>query len=148
MRSQSLPNHRLPKPAFRTRSPFFALAGFAVAGVVLAALLAAGARGSARILPTIYVNYAANCTFTITGDSGAAVTTLAAGSYQLLVQTPGDFGTFVYAGGSDMTDCQGMAQFQLSGPGLLYATTLDDGDSDTALTTVSCATTRPTSRPT
>jgi hypothetical protein len=102
----------------------------------LAALVAAGARGSATILPTLYVNYSANCTFTITNDSGGSVTTIAAGTYQLLVQTPGDFGTFIYTGGLDMTDCQGMAQFQLSGPGVLYQTTLDDGDSDTALSTV------------
>ena len=121
----------LPKPVFLP-----ALAGFAFAGIALAALLAAGASGSSRILPTLYVNYSADCTFTITNDSGGAVTTIAAGSYQLLVQTPGDFGTFIYTGGPDMTDCQGMAQFQLSGPGLLYQTTLDDGDSDTALTTV------------
>ncbi len=109
-----------------------ALVGVAAAGVVFAT----GARGSSRIFPTLYVNYAANCTFTITNDSGGAVTTIASGSYQLLVQTPGDFGTFEYTGGSDMTDCQGMAQFQLSGPGVLYQTNLDGGDSDTALTTV------------
>jgi hypothetical protein len=121
-----MPSLRLSNPIFLT-----ALAGFAVG-----MLLAVGARGSGRILPTLYVNYAANCTFTITNDSGGAVTTIASGSYQLLVQTPGDFGTFVYTGGTDMTDCQGMAQFQLSGPGLLYQTTLDDGDSDTVLTTV------------
>jgi hypothetical protein len=122
---------RLPDPLFP-----LAIAGLAVAGMLVAALLATGARGSPRILPTLYVNYAANCTFTVTNDSGGAVTTISGGTYQLLVQTPGDFGTFVYTGGADMTDCQGMAQFQLTGPGVLYQTTLDDGDSDTALTTV------------
>jgi hypothetical protein len=129
MRFQSRSDLRLP--IFR-----LALAGLAAAGIVLASLLPAAARGSATILPTLYVNYSSSCTFTITNDSGGAVTTIASGTYQLLVQTPGDFGTFVYTGGPDMTDCQGMAQFQLSGPGVLYQTTLDDGDSDTALITV------------
>jgi hypothetical protein len=121
------------------RSPMRTNLASSLALAVLAAAvlgLAAGARGSRSILPTIYVNYNAGCTFTITNDSGASVATIAAGTYQLLVQTPGDFGTFVYTGGPDMTDCQGMAQFQLTGPGVLYQTTLDDGDSDTALTTV------------
>ena len=86
-------------------------------------------------LPTLYVNYSQNCTFTMTDDAGNAVGAIAPGTYQVEVQTPGDFGAVDLNGITDMTACRGFVQFQLTGPGVSIQTTLDDGDSDFALAT-------------
>ena len=86
-------------------------------------------------LPTLYVNYSQNCTFTLTDDAGNAVGAIAPGTYQVEVQTPGDFGAVDLNGITDMTACRGFVQFQLTGPGVSIQTTLDDGDSDFALAT-------------
>ena len=42
----------------------------------------------APALPTLYVNYTMNCTFSIVDDAGRPVTTIAPGSYQVEVTTP------------------------------------------------------------
>ena len=89
----------------------------------------------ATTLPTLYVNYSQNCTFTMTDDAGNAVGAIAPGTYQVEVQTPGDFGAVDLNGITDMTACRGFVQFQLTGPGVSIETTLDDGDSDFALAT-------------
>jgi hypothetical protein len=94
------------------------------AGLVLAGL--AGARGTA--LPTLYVNYTINCTFTILDDSGRTVTSIPPGNYQVQVTTPGSFSGVDLAGVTGMTACKGAAQFQLTGPGVNIQTSLNDGD--------------------
>ena len=64
-----------------------------------AALAGAGSAGSrAALLPTLYVNYTIGCTFTITNDAGAAVSSIAPGNYQVLVITPGPFGAVDLSG--------------------------------------------------
>jgi len=99
--------------------------------VAVATLAAAGSLGSrAALLPTLYVNYTMGCTFTITNDAGATVTSIAPGSYQLLVITPGPFGAPDLSGSTDFTACKGFVQFQLVGPAVNISTTLDYGDLD------------------
>jgi hypothetical protein len=101
-----------------------------------AGLLAGGAGARVGGLPTLYANYSMNCTFTITNDAGAPVTAVAPGTYQVAINTPGDFGAVNLTGVYDYTACKGFAQFQMTGPGVNVYTTLDDGDSDFALFTV------------
>jgi hypothetical protein len=74
--------------------------------------------------------YTMNCTFTIVNDAGNQVTSIAPGTYQVDVRTPIPFGTLPpYADdpASDMTACKGIAQFQLTGPGVNVFTTLAAG---------------------
>jgi antitoxin (DNA-binding transcriptional repressor) of toxin-antitoxin stability system len=98
----------------------------------LVALAGASPTRSAAILPTIYVNYTMDCTFSIVDDTGKAVTAVAPGQYQVDVRTPLPFGT-IPKNFSDMTACRGMAQFQLTGPGVNVSTTLTAGcESDEA----------------
>ncbi len=97
----------------------------------VAALAVAGPAGSrAALLPTLYVNYTSSCTFAITNDAGAAVSSIAPGNYQVLVITPGPFGAVDLSGVYDFTACKGFVQFQLTGPGVAISTTLDYGDLD------------------
>jgi hypothetical protein len=80
-------------------------------------------------LPTLYVEYTMTCTFSIVDDSGKPVTAIAPGTYEIEVQTPVMFklvDTLNQAPG-DETGCRGWAQFQLTGPGVNVATTLDTG---------------------
>jgi hypothetical protein len=103
-------------------------------------LAGAGSLGSrAALLPTLYVNYTLGCTFTITNDAGATVTSIAPGDYQLLIITPGPFGASVLAGNTDFTACRGFVQFELAGPGTNLSTTLDYGDLDHELDQVTFA---------
>jgi hypothetical protein len=102
-------------------------------GVIAAALVAAAVAvapgGAARAaLPTLYVNYTMQCTFTITDDSGKTVTTIAPGTWQVAVSTPGSFGGVDLSGKNDMTACKGSIDFKLTGPGVNLETTLNDGD--------------------
>ena len=97
-------------------------------GAAALGLIAVGSAQAAK--PTIYVNYTIGCTFTITDDSGKAVTAIPAGDYQILVRTPGSFGGVDLSGIFDMTACKGAVDFRLTGPGVSLATTLDDGDAD------------------
>src|SRR5579859_3223939 len=103
-------------------------------------LAAAGPPGSrAALLPTLYVNYTVGCTFTITNDAGAPVTSIAPGTYQLLIITPGPFGAADPSGSTDFTSCKGFVQFQLSGPGESLSTTLEYGDLDHEMEQVTLA---------
>jgi hypothetical protein len=107
--------------------------------MVLAAVLtplgnAARRSTGASSLPTLYVQYTMNCTFSIVDDSGHPVTSIAPGDYQLEVSTPIMF-KLVHPGGTtsdeiapnDFSGCKGWVQFQLTGPGVNVFTTLDSG---------------------
>jgi hypothetical protein len=96
--------------------------------LVLAAALAAGAGARRAALPTLYVNYTMNCTFTITDDSGRTVSSILPGTYQVDVHTPVVFADVDLSGISDMTACKSFVQFELNGPGVSLQTTLQDGD--------------------
>ena len=102
----------------------------AVLGVAALALVglgsASGPTSSARI-PTLYVMYAMNCTFSFVNDSGQAVTSIPPGSYEVDVRTPLAFGTVPLTGVTDLTACHGQPQFQLSGPGVNLFTTMNAG---------------------
>jgi hypothetical protein len=99
--------------------------------------LAIGVPGATRAatLPTIYVNYTMNCTFSLSLDSGAPVNSIPPGNYQVLVTTPIAFrlANIVNPAPNDFTACKGWAQFQLTGPGVDDFTTLDVGCNPTAL---------------
>jgi len=111
----------------------------------VAAMLAAAAAlvpaGNARVgaLPTLFVNYAMNCTFVIVDDSGKRVTSIAPGNYQVYVTTPQVFADVDLTGIFDMTACKSFTQFQLTGPGVNQSTTLQDGDEDKDLLQVTFA---------
>ncbi|HEX4521470.1 MAG TPA: hypothetical protein VH063_17990 [Gaiellaceae bacterium] len=86
--------------------------------LVLAALGTAGpAFSRSTIAPTLYVNYVGtNCIFTIVTDSGANVTSLAPGSYELTLSA------------EDFVSCgQDLPDFTLSGPGVSIQTPIDAG---------------------
>src|SRR5262245_55469883 len=78
--------------------------------------------------PTLYANYTPGCTFTFVGDSGAAVTSVAPGTYQVLVLTP-------FAFGNGNADCD-FVEFHLTGPGVNLATDLGGGDEESEQHTV------------
>jgi hypothetical protein len=105
-----------------------------VAALVVASLLLPVQTGRAdSSLPALYVNYTMNCTFTMTDDAGKTLTSVAPGSYQILVTSPVPFAAVDLSGINDMTACKGFAQFALSGPGVSLTTTMDNGDSDNAV---------------
>lgn len=87
------------------------------------------ASGSNAAAPTLYVTYASNCTFTLTGENSSAVTSIAPGDYQVEVTTPEPFGdgNSASAGSPELYDCGGQANFQLTGPGVDLTTNLDGG---------------------
>jgi hypothetical protein len=100
---------------------------------LVAASAAAGGRAG---LPTLYVAYSsADCTFKLTNDAGAAVTTIPPGTYQVSISTPDPFGLVGNSGSSDLSGCRGFLQFRLSGPGVNLFTTLDYGDATSELYT-------------
>ncbi len=97
----------------------------ALAGV--AGLLVAVAAGStSAVLPSLYVTYVgSNCTFTLVGDSGNSVTTIAPGTYQLVLSA------------DDFVSCpNALPNFQLAGPGVLVQTPIDNGTGAAANYTV------------
>ncbi|MBV8463452.1 MAG: hypothetical protein JO368_09165, partial [Acidimicrobiales bacterium] len=98
------------------------------------ALLALPAGNARAALPTIYVNYTLNCTFSITDDSGKPVTSIAPGSYQIAVSSPTSFGGYGTPG--SLQGCGGYVQFSFTGPGVNYSTTLDEGDGAYDLSTI------------
>ena len=60
-----------------------------LAAAVLVPVSSAGRRDNgAPALPTLYVVYTLNCTFSIVDDRGNPVTSIAPGSYQIEVSTP------------------------------------------------------------
>jgi hypothetical protein len=87
-----------------------------------------------KALPTIYVQYTMNCTFSIIDDFGRRLTSIPPGTYQVEVSTPVMF-KLVRPGGAgvddiapnDFTGCKGWVQFHLTGPGVDLFTTLDSG---------------------
>ena len=100
-----------------------------LAALLVAAALVVAGQGSARAaLPTLYVTYTLKCTFTIADDSGKAVTSIAPGTYQVAVSTPGSFSGVDLSGITDLTACKGAAEFRLTGPGVNLSTSLNDGD--------------------
>jgi hypothetical protein len=110
-----------------------------VAAIAMAAVLVPVGGASSRdngeqALPTLYVHYTMNCTFSIVDDSGNPVTSIAPGNYQVEVTTPIMFKLAVPGGvgvdkiaPNDFTGCKGWVQFQLTGPGVNLFTTLDSG---------------------
>ena len=99
----------------------------ALAAVLGTALAASGAQAD---LPSIYVRYKAeDCTFRVTNDSGTVVTTIAPGTYQVVITTPDPFGVFDLSGRTDLMACKGFVNFRLTGPGINLTTTLEYGDS-------------------
>jgi hypothetical protein len=86
---------------------------------LLAALSASTARAA---LPSLYVHYAPDCTFQLVDDGGGSVTTLAPGTYQVVIDTPYPYSTTPAA-------CR-FVQFDLTGPGVSVQTTLGDGGSE------------------
>jgi hypothetical protein len=85
-------------------------------------------------MPTIYVVYTMNCTFSLVDDFGKHISSIPPGNYQVEVSTPVMF-KLVRPGGpgvdeiapNDFTGCKGWVQFQLTGPGVDLFTTLDSG---------------------
>jgi len=102
-----------------------------VVPAMAAILVPAGSAGSLAAappaLPTLYVSYALNCTFTITDDSGKKVTSIAPGAYQVDVNTPVLFGYLDPKVGGCNGDGYGYVNFQLTGPGVNLSTTIDAG---------------------
>jgi hypothetical protein len=91
----------------------------------LAVLVAAPSADAA--FPSLYVNYKTeDCTFRLTNDSGNSVSTIAPGTYQVVITTPDPYGVFGQTEG--LTACKGFVQFRLDGPGVSVYTTLDYGD--------------------
>ncbi len=91
-------------------------------------------------LPTLYVQYTNQCSFTVVNDAGQPVTSIAPGQYELDVSTPIMFRLLAPGGPSgnpnDFTGCKGWVQFQMTGPGVNVFTTLDNGcSSDNVLGT-------------
>src|SRR4029077_10037040 len=102
-------------PMLSWNRPTLTIAGALAAAVVV--LPAAYARRSDDVLPTLYVNYAMNCTFTITRHNGSRVSALAPGTSQVFIPTPMVFADVDLTGISDMTACKSFTQFSLTGPG-------------------------------
>ncbi len=101
---------------------FGSVAGIALAAVISA--LAVSGAGSSASLPSLYVNYTANCHFTMSLDSGAALTAGTAipyGTYQAVLSTP-------FALSTGQGACESIA-FQLTGPGVNYSSSLTQGES-------------------
>jgi hypothetical protein len=99
-----------------------------VAAVALVAVgTAATPGGSSSRIPTLYVMYAMNCTFTFQNDAGQTVTSIPPGAYEVDVRTPVAFGTVPLLGVSDLTACHGSPMFQLTGPGVNLFTTMTAG---------------------
>jgi hypothetical protein len=117
----------------------FSILSMVGAMIVLAAILApaGGARSGDAAppsVPTIYVDYTMNCTFSIVDDSGKPITSIPPGTYQVDVSTPIMFKLAVPGGPgvdkiapNDFTGCKGWVQFQLTGPNVNLFTTLDVG---------------------
>jgi hypothetical protein len=96
--------------------------------VAAVAVFAASAGAAPAALPTLYVNYTMNCTFSIVDDAGRAVTTIPPGTYQISIRTPVSFAEVDLSGIFDMTACKGFVQFRITGPGVSAFDNLGDGD--------------------
>ena len=97
-----------------------------------------GSRSATPVpLPTLYVNYTDQCTFTVVNDAGQQVTSIAPGRYEINISTPIMFRLLAPGGPSgnpnDFTGCNGYIQFQMTGPGVNVASTLDNGCTSNAV---------------
>jgi len=91
------------------------------------AVALAAAPGAQAVFPSLYVTYKTDdCTIRFTNDAGANVTTIAPGTYQIVIATSDPYGVFGETDG--LRACKGFVQFRLSGPGVPVYTTLDYGD--------------------
>jgi hypothetical protein len=113
------------------------LAVLAVAAA-LAVPSALASRSAAPVpLPTLYINYTNQCTFTVVNDAGQPVTSVAPGQYELDVSTPIMFRLLAPGGPpanpNDFTGCKGWIQFQMTGPGVTAFSTLDNGCTSNAV---------------
>ena len=99
-----------------------------IAPLVVAGSLAPAAAARPAALPTLYVEYTMNCTFSITDDSGRRVSSIPPGTYQVSIRTPVSFAEVDLSGIFDMTACKGFVQFKLTGPGVDAFDNLGDGD--------------------
>jgi hypothetical protein len=118
--------------ADRRISTLLAVLVFAAAIAVPEAL--ASRATTPQPLPTLYVQYTNQCTFTVVNDAGQQVTSIAPGHYELDVSTPIMFKLLVPGGptsspvaANDFLGCKGWVQFQMTGPGVNAYTTLDSG---------------------
>src|ERR1700735_2146361 len=73
-------------------------------------------------LPTLYVNYTDQCTFTVVNDAGQPVTSIAPGRYEIDITSPIMFRLLAPGGAtgnsSNLYGCNGWIQFQMTGPGV------------------------------
>jgi hypothetical protein len=113
--------------AARVRFVSALVAVLAPAAFLVSSGSAGSLAGAPPALPTLYVSYALNCTFTITDDSGRKVTAIAPGAYQIDVSTPTEFGYLDPKLGGCGGDGYGYVDFQLTGPGVNLSTTIDAG---------------------
>ena len=91
------------------------------------AVALAAAPGAQAVFPSLYVTYKTDdCTIRFTNDAGANVTTIAPGTYQIVIATSDPYGVFGETDG--LRACKGFVQLRLSGPGVSVYTTLDYGD--------------------
>ena len=74
--------------AARVRRVSILLAVLAAAAVLVPAGSASSRDAGQPALPTLYVVYTMNCTFSIVDDPGRPVTAIAPGTYQVEVSTP------------------------------------------------------------
>jgi hypothetical protein len=121
-----------PVPMSRNARRFLVLSAALALATVLVTSGGAATKGAG--LPTLYVAYNMNCTFSITNDAGNPINQIAPGTYQVQITTPVVFADV------DLTDdtgtmvaCQSFVQFQLTGAGVNLSTTLQDGDEDYGL---------------
>ncbi len=106
---------------------FSALAALAVAAVFAPPGLGSSQTNPPPALPTLYVQYVLNCTFTIVDDAGKKVSSIAPGTYQVEVSTPTEFGYLDPKDGGCTGEGYGYVHFQLTGPGVNLSTTIDAG---------------------
>ena len=78
--------------------------------------------------PTLYANYSPGCTFGFVNDGGSPVTSVAPGTYQIVVATP-----FAFSNG--LASCE-FVEFDLTGPGVHLTTDLGSGDAEVEQHTV------------
>jgi hypothetical protein len=101
----------MPRPSILT------LVGAATAALALT--LGQTARAAT---PSLYANYSPSCTFAFVNDNGSTVTSVAPGTYQIVVATP-----FAFSNGN--ASCEQIA-FDLTGPGVNLTTDLGSGDAE------------------
>jgi len=120
--------------AARVRFVSALVAVLALAAFSVSSGSAGSSTGGVQQLPTLYVEYTMNCTFSILDDNNHPVTSIPPGNYQIFVTTPEMF-KLVHPGGvgvdniaaNDFSGCKGWVQFQVTGPGINLFSTLDSG---------------------